>query len=391
MRIALIIERMNISRGGRETSTSQIASELAHRSHDVTVVCGEGHWSNPGVRLLEVGDVGRPMRVQRLRSFVEGVRRAMDEQEFDVTHAMLPIPGADVYQPRGGTVPAQRDASFRRRGRLGRLFRKAVEPLNLHRRHMGELEQAVVSDSSVRCLAVSEMVAEEFRHYYGRSDGVRTVYNAVEVPDPTDRRRDKWRAAVRQKLNVNESAVVFVTIATNPELKGVGEAISAFAKWFRSEKQGPDARLVVVGRENPELFVSWAERCNVSGRVMFVPPTDNVFPWYAGADACILLSWYDPCSRVVLEATRWGIPSITTVYNGAAEVLSAGGGVVVASPRDIDGVVHAMAELADSESRRRHADACRRVAGELSITRHVDELLEVYAECASGGRVRKPR
>ncbi|MFP3936976.1 MAG: glycosyltransferase family 4 protein [Phycisphaerae bacterium] len=391
MRIALVIERMNVLRGGREASTAQIAAELVRRGHEVTVLCEEGDWSHTGVQLVQVGDAGKPMRVQRVRSFTEGVRRVMDERDFDVTHAMLPVPGADVYQPRGGTVPAQRDASFRRRGRLGRAFRKAVEPLNLHRAYMGKMERAVVEDSSVQCLAVSEMVAEEFRHYYGRSDGVRTVYNAVDVPDPTDPRRDQWRAAVRQKLNVNESAVVFVTIATNLELKGVGEAISAFAEWFRSEKQGPDARLVVVGRDSPELYVSWAERCNVSGRVVFVPPTDNVFPWYAGADACILLSWYDPCSRVVLEATRWGIPSITTVYNGAGEILSAGGGVVVPSPRDIDDVVRAMAELADDESRRRHADACREMADKLTIERHVDELLEVYDQSAAATRKATPR
>ncbi len=380
MKIALAIERMHVLRGGREASTAQIAAELAHRGHDVTVLCGEGDWSHSGVQLRTVGDAGLPLRVQRLNSFVSAVARVAEQDSFDVLHTMLPVPGANVYQPRGGTVPAQREASFRRRGRLGRLLRRVVEPLNINRGRMGALERRVVSDGSVRLLAVSEMVAEEFRRHYGRDEGVRTIYNAVEVPDPTDHHRAEWREAVRKKLNVDESAVVFLTIANNPALKGVAEAITAFARWFRSEKTGPDARLVVVGREKPELYVSWAERRNVTGRVVFVPPTDNIFPWYAGADVCVLLSWYDPCSRVVLEATRWGIPSITTVYNGAAEVLSAGGGVVVGSPSETDDVVRAMADLADVESRRRHGEACRRVADELSISRHVDELLEVYAE-----------
>jgi UDP-glucose:(heptosyl)LPS alpha-1,3-glucosyltransferase len=381
VKVALAIERMNVSRGGREASTAQIAAELAHRRHDVTILCQEGDWSHPGVRLLHVGDAGRPLRVQRLRSFVACVRGAAARERFDVLHAMLPIPGADVYQPRGGTVPAQVEASKRRRGKFGRWLRNILEPLNLHRRHMGELERCVVDDPSVQCLAVSEMVAEEFRRYYDRREGVRVVYNAVDAPDGDDPMRTRWREAVRRKLNVDESAVVFVTIAKNLELKGVGEAIAAFARWLRVYREGPDARLVVVGREKPELYLSWAQRRNVAGRVVFVPPTDNIFPWYAGADVCILLSWYDPCSRVVLEATRWAIPSITTVYNGAAEALSAGGGIVVESPRDTDAIVRAMEELADAEARRRHSQACRRVAGELTIARHVDELLEVYAAC----------
>ena len=50
---------------------------------------------------------------------------------------------------------------------------------------MAALERAVVADPGVRCLAVSQMVAEEFQQFYQRSANVRVIYNGVDVP-PAD-------------------------------------------------------------------------------------------------------------------------------------------------------------------------------------------------------------
>ena len=58
------------------------------------------------------------------------------------------------------------------------------------------------------------------------------------------------------------------------------------------------------------------------------------------------------------------------------------GGVIVDSPKDIEAVVRALDELADEQRRRKMARACLEIAGELSMERHVDELLDAYAEAA---------
>ncbi|MHC4981646.1 MAG: glycosyltransferase, partial [Planctomycetota bacterium] len=121
---------------------------------------------------------------------------------------------------------------------------------------------------------------------------------------------------------------------------------------------------------------------DVGRQVAFMAPTRQMLAWYAAADVCILLSWYDPCSRVCLEAARLGVPSITTQYNGAAELLADGAGIVVSSPKDINAVVAAMDKLSDPEARAACSRACARVAERVTIERHVDELLEVYAEVA---------
>lgn len=379
MKIALVIERMDTSRGGRETSIAQMASMLRLRKHDVTILCQRGSWRQEGVEVCRLGSKGR-IRIHRLRHFVTDVQKAIRERDFDIVHTTLPIPGTNVYQPRGGTIPAQAEVSLRRRKTVVRLSRKITQPLNLCRQEMAHMERQLVADEKALCLPVSQMVADEFRKYYNRSQGVRVVYNAVDVPDVDSDQRAAWRHDVRTGIGAEDDSIVLLTLATNFDLKGVPEAITAFGQWYHGRRGQINARLVVVGQKRFKKYLRLADKCDVSDRVIFVPPTDNAFRWYAGADICVLLSWYDPCSRVVLEAMRWGIPSITTACNGAAEAIADGCGIVVPSPRDISAVVDAMNKLSDPANRSACEEACRKKAPFLSIERHVDELLDAYSE-----------
>jgi len=382
MKIALVIERMDVRRGGRETSTAQIAAGLAARGHQVSIICRSGSWRSAGVELCQLGRRGL-LRVQHLRNFVADVADQIARAQHDVVHAMLPVPSADVYQPRGGTVPGQRRADRRRRSAPANLAAKLAEPLNLRRREMAELERGVVADQKVLCLAVSEMVAREFADHYGRTSRVHVVYNAVEVPDPDDEQWADHRQRLRFKMGVAQDEPVFLTVAKNFRLKGIDQAIVAFAKWFHRRDSRRNGRLVVVGRDTVEGYQRHAGLRDVGNQVLFVPQTEDIFQWYAAADVCLLLSWYDPCSRVVLEATRWGIPSITTVYNGAAEILADGAGIVVSSPKDTRAIVRAMDALADRDRRGPCAEKCLLTADRLSMDRHGDELLSAYREVAS--------
>ena len=253
-----------------------------------------------------------------------------------------------------------------------------TEPLNLARREMAAFEQQLVVDEKVLCLPGSEMVAEELREHYARDEGVRVVYNAVDVPDVEEGRRGQWRQTAREEIGAGEEETVFLTVATNFRLKGVAEAIEAFARLNLAS----DTRLVAVGHPSPRRYRRLAARRGVSDRVHFVGPTEEVFRWYSAADVCVLLSWYDPCSRVVLEAIRWEVPSITTAYNGAAEVLGDGAGIVIPSPAEIPAATDAMAVLSDRYRRTNYVEACGRKAEMVGVDRHLAMLLRAYEELA---------
>ncbi len=379
MKVALIIERMDPAGGGRESSTAQIAAELADRGCEVSVICQQANWARDGVEIVALGKRGLT-RTATLRHFIADVQTALDAGQWDIAHAMLPVPGANVYQPRGGTVPAQITASQRRRSPMGALLSSIFEPANRRRALMSHLERQVVADESVTCLAVSSMVAGEFEEYYQRSSGVRVVYNAVAMPEIDDEQRADWRQKLRFTLGVTQDDPVFITVAKNFALKGVNEAIIAFAEWIDRRGHSINAKLVVIGQKNFEGYQRIAGMRQAGAKVVFIPPTDEVFRYYAAADACVLLSWYDPCSRVVLEAARWGIPSITTAYNGASEVLEGGAGIVVSSPRDRPAVMAAYEDMCDPVWRGVRVELCRGLDATLAIGRHVDELLDVYRD-----------
>jgi UDP-glucose:(heptosyl)LPS alpha-1,3-glucosyltransferase len=372
---------MDPSRGGRETSTAQVASALARRGHAVEILCQRSSWQAEGVAVKSLGSEGL-LPLTRLKNFVAAVGQTVGGNRYDIVHGTLPLPGVNVYQPRGGTVPGQRAAKIRKHRLLGPLSEAITGQLNYRRRLMAELERQVVGDRAVLCLAVSRMIADELERHYGRTDRVRVVYNAVDVPDPAGEQRAHHRQRIRYSLGLARNDTVFITVARNFGLKGVAECIAAFSKWHHGHQGRLESRLVVVGGDNPEAYQRYAGLREVGRQVIFVPPTQDIFDWYAAADVCLLLSWYDPCSRVVLEATRWGIPSITTAYNGAAEALAGGAGIVVNSPRNIKAVVAAMDELSDPEKRAAYCTACMQAAGQLTIEGHVDELLKAYAEAA---------
>ncbi len=378
MKLALVIEKMDPQRGGRELSTAQIAAELAGRGCEVTILCQTGEWQCEGVKIIELGRRGC-CRSRRQVNFLADLARAIDEGDYDVVHATLPVPGATVYQPRGGTIPAQVAASGRRWKRLGPIRVGLFERINLSRRKLARLERAVMADRDVLCLGVSSMVTREFADHYGRRENVRTIYNAVDVPPVDANQWAQWRQQRRDELGAASGDVVFITVATNYALKGVNEAIRAFGQLLHNRPQ-LGARLVVVGQDRFDRQQRLADFCQVGNRVTFLPRTPDIYPWYAAADACVLLSWYDPCSRTVLEATRLGIPSITTEFNGAAKILAEGAGIVVSSPADLAAVTAAMEELSDPTVRSACSEAGRHVADRLSIARHVDQLLEAYEE-----------
>jgi len=380
LRIGLVIERFEPARGGRERSVAEIAAELARRGHRVAVLCMGGAAGDTEVEVVRLGTAG-VNRSARLLNFVRAVGDLAGQRGFDVLHATCPVPGADVYQPRGGTVPGVVAAGARRRGPLGRLARRLAMPLNRIRMLAWKLERQLARDAGVMWLAVSEMVAREFARFYGRRENVRVIYGGVRVPQVDPARRASWRSLWRGRWGVEEDCPVLLTLAQNFALKGVGETVEAFAGFVRATS-GPVPRLVVVGRDAPGPYVRLAARLDVGGLVFFEEAVDDPFPLYSAADAVVLLSWQDACSRVILEAIRWGVPSLTTQYNGAAELLARGAGRVVASPRDAAAVVAALGDLAEPRKRARMVEACREAADFAALERQVDELEEVYREVA---------
>lgn len=383
MKVALVIERMDPTRGGRERSVAELALLLSRAGCQVTMLCSQAHWPDAPVA-VEVLPATGGSRAGRLRAFAGAVEAHAAGAGYDVVHSTLPLGRCDVYQPRGGTVPGQKRASLRRRGPLGGALAAVGWMCNPLRRLQGRYERRLVARGDVRCLAVSEMVAQEFQTHYGRRENVHVVYNGVDAPRLSREARVSERQGKRKILGLGPEDPLFVSAATNFPLKGVGELLRAFAVYLEARKQHTDrpARLVVLGRDQPIAYAREADRLGIGLDVEFPGLVDDVEPWLAAATATVLLSWYDPCSRVVLESVACGVPAITTAWNGAAEVLEDGAGLVVESPRAGDEVASAMARMSRPEEHVKFTAACEAASRRVSMERHVEQLLDIYREIA---------
>lgn len=315
-------------------------------------------------------------RVQRLRGFIVDVQKLIRAKKFEIVHAMLPVPQADVYQIRSGTLPELRAAALRRRGLLSRGGALLAWHLNSYRNYLMGLEQQVMRDRSVLCLPVSQAVAVEVARYYDRIKGVNVVYNGVACVRPSD-----WQATRqnrRRRLGLNDDDLMMLLPANDFRRKGVRETLVAFARWLKVQRGRSSAKLVVIGRESTSEYQRLATRLGCADATVFAEFDEDIAGWFCAADACLLLSWYDPCSRVILESIRFGVPSVTTLMNGASEILRDGAGIVVSSPDSSAEVLSAFNHLSDTKTRAEMSESCLRIQGRLSIESHVAQLRRIY-------------
>ena len=313
------------------------------------------------------------------------MQRAEEEithERFDLVHSMVPITCCDVYQPRGGTVAESvernlaliRSNWFRRAKRMANRF-------NAKQRSLLRREACLFNRRSGPLVAaLSRYVVDQLkRHYRIDPARVRLVFNGVDVPDAPEDRRVKDRHDLRARYGLGSQELVLLSVAHNFKLKGVGRCIEAMERLAR--RGGPVTKVLIVGRDDPAPYRRLAERLRIADRVIFTGPTEQVTAFYHAADILVHPTYYDPCSRVVLEALASGLPAITTRHNGAAEVIEDGvHGYVIDSADAVDQLADRIARLADDDHRLACGRYSRLLRDQLSMARHADEMLAVYQE-----------
>jgi len=379
VKIAIVIERLEGWRGGAETSTLEIARLLVARGHEVHVITSTNVQSRPDMAIhrIKAATVLAPLRTA---TFVRNAEAFLRGHSFDVVHAIAPIPTADVYQPRGGLLreTIERNVAMRRSASR-RFLKRALLAMNVKQRTLLELEGRTFARGGPVIAAVSQYVARQCERFYdARPPRVRVIYNGVStiLPSPADRagqRRD-----IRRQYHLDDATLVLLFIAHNFRLKGLYPLIDALALLRRS---GFEAfRLLIVGRDNPAPFQRRLNALGMSRFATFTGPTQRSSAFYLAADALVHPTYYDPCSRVVLEALSHGLPCITSRFNGASEVITDGReGFLIESPDEIEALARCIGELRSAERRREMGQHALRLRSIVSMDRHVEELEALYA------------
>jgi UDP-glucose:(heptosyl)LPS alpha-1,3-glucosyltransferase len=389
MKVAIVIHRADVSLGGAERSVFELAAELTSLGARVELVAAKGKQSDQHVHILAGG--GKSASVF---AFGAAVRAHLACHSYDVVHSVLPFSFADVYQPRGG---AYAEAAIRHAasygGGLVSAYKRVTAFANLRRLALMRAERSLCSKpDGPMVAALSKYVKRQFQtHYHLPESRLAVIHNGVGPVAAADAATlGKLSGQLRDKLAVKQlsDVALLVFAAHNFRLKGLTALLKALGLVNHTPTARP-AYLIVVGRDKPHKYRLLARRLGIERKVVFLGPMPEIHPILALADAAVLPTYYDPCSRFILEALALARPVITTGFNGAAEMFTnQRHGIVIDEPDDIAGLANAITYFCNSENVQRASQAIVQdnLRDKISIGRHARELLAVFKSIVSGKR-----
>lgn len=277
---------------------------------------------------------------------------------------------ADVYRAGDGCHREWLDIRRRVEGPLKSIsFR--LSPLH---RLLLDIERRIFTETRT-IIANSSMVREDIlRHYRVPEGRIRVIYNGVDTRRFNVENRAERRGALRRQYGLPAGAPVILFAGSGYERKGLGTLLKALPEVEKS------ARVVVAGRGDTRGFSRLATFLGVSERVLFLGPRRDIEDLYAASDLFVLPTLYDPFSNATIEALASGLAVVTTVKNGAAELIEDGeeGYVLhdMLSSAELAEKTNASLENIHYMSRR-----AREKAERYPISRAAEEFMGVIRQC----------
>ena len=171
-------------------------------------------------------------------------------------------------------------------------------------------------------VAVSEKIRNELIEIRVPSERVSVIKNGVDLqefhPGPTD-----------------EENSVFPKVFRSRSLWETSEHRVRIWTYTQSLVGVPELHLAVVGSTAGSPYPQLARQLGLSARVHFLDYRRDVSQLMRAADLFVFPSRYEAFPLVLLEAMASGLPVVTVTTAGAADLVSAGCGVVVDDPNDV--------------------------------------------------------
>jgi len=374
MKIALVIDSLDPRRGGAEQWTYQHAQGLLARGHEVHVVA-QGI-SGPAAALDVVPHpLGRIRNVLRKAAAAEAALRRLN---VDMVHDIGLGWHSHVLQSEDGSRLAQWEQKLLLLPPWQRPWKRAMLRALPRYRDFRRLMARQFNDPQRIVIAVSRMCASHYQHYHDvPAERIRLVYHGADYQRFSPVHRTRWREAVRDRLHVCDDEMLLLFVGHDYQRKGLATAVRATQ---RLAAQGAPVRLLVVGGKGRRRANSPVSPEHL---VIHAGAADDPVPYYAAADVFVLPTFYDPCSLSVSEAAASGLPSVTSRFNGAAELLTEGvDGSVISDPADDAELAAAIRPFLDAGVRGRMGAAARKLALKYTLDKNCDEIVSIYQQIA---------
>jgi UDP-glucose:(heptosyl)LPS alpha-1,3-glucosyltransferase len=190
------------------------------------------------------------------------------------------------------------------------------------------------------------------------------------------------RGQLRDQWGVSENDIVFLFVSYDLKKKGIEPLVEAAAKLKRSGKE--NFKVVIAGGLPYRSLVKHIENLGLQDTFIFAGRVKSIDEFYANSDVFVLPTYYDACSLVVIEAMASGIPSITTIFNGASGIITDGkNGYILSHPPDPSDLADKMHLLMNNEKRQRMSAEAFRTGQEYSAERNHREMMKVLDDAAT--------
>jgi UDP-glucose:(heptosyl)LPS alpha-1,3-glucosyltransferase len=375
MRIGLVMEHFLPSGDRCGKWAYQLARELLSRGHEVHVVTqssGEESQRLPIV-VHNLGVIRSPLA----RAAAAG--QMVHSLTLDLIHDFGTGWYCDVFQPFGGSCPAQWERSLSLAPAWSRSLQRALWPVWPGHHGLESLWTRQYINDGRLFVVPSRRTAEDLGQWHDvPRQRIRRVYSGVDTVRYSPFHRESYREPVRRRLQINDDSLLVLLVTDDPRVDGLQTLLRAMS--LLSSRRAP-VRLLVAGVKRWLAPARRAAAMRLSGNVIFVPPSHDLIPLYAAADIYVQPTLSDPNGIGTLEAMASGLPVITTEFNGISELVTAGReGFVLETPGDFEALASHIDALRDPSMRATMGQNSRQLSLRHTLVQNLQELTAVYEE-----------
>jgi UDP-glucose:(heptosyl)LPS alpha-1,3-glucosyltransferase len=314
MRIAILMKRYSLRRGGGEYDLVRLSGSLADRGHEVHLFVHDVEGEpDPRLAIHSVPMVGAwaPLKIW---SFARNAPRevARSDLAFDVVHAMTQAYPSDLYWNGGGL-----QINWLR----ARYGPKALSTAWLNPRHAANLsvERRIFTPGNYRyVVSLSNMERDQIVDHYGvPSDRFLVIPNGINPERFNLSVREQHREEMRRELGIPPGRKMLLVVGTDGVRKGFAQLFAALG----ALEQPFAGLLVIAGNDPASRWEGQVRDHGLEGKVRFHGRESHIERLYAAADLVVMASLFEGYGNVIPEAMACGCPVLTTKSVGAADFV----------------------------------------------------------------------
>jgi len=367
MKIALVLKKYSLEKGGLERYTVSLSRGLLRAGHEVHVFANT--WQQePGMVFHHVPIIRLSSPVKNL-SFAYFSSQALSKIKFDVIHSMERIFHQDIFRVSDGINPIQILQNY------PNPFVRKFKEMGPRRLALHYLERRIFQrNGSMFIMTNSKLVKGHIiEHYNVPSEKIHVIYNGIDTVKFNPEVKEKYRAVVREKHAIQNKELSLFFVSNDFKLKRLQLILNAMLLLGKR-----NIKLMVAGNDNKKPYLKWAATNGLENQLIFLGHQKDIEKYYAASDVFVLPTRYDACANVCIESMACGVPVITTKTNGACELIENGHNGYILETQNAEELASRIESLEVSSERSRMGQNGASIASRFTMGKHLSEVLNLY-------------